>query len=114
MNSIRQLHTGQRRRKIGIDERLTPCQFCGHPISQKHHALPVSIFGENKFTLQLCANCHELYHIVQDSFLGGGGERTQKTLDALISHFGKDDIRIQKACHFISSAINIASGVKNG
>lgn len=55
-----------KRRKITKKERLSPCTVCGYGISQRHHLLEVSFWEENNATVQLCANCHELYHLMRD------------------------------------------------
>ena len=99
------------------NNRTEPCQFCRYPISQRHHALPFSIYGENLCTLQLFANCHELYHIIQKFYLNRlSKDATNKEdfdlLGAFIDEYGSDDVRIKKATHFISGAINIAQRVK--
>lgn len=52
-----------RRDKTPLAERLLPCQCCNYPLSQRHHLLEVSQYGENRARVQLCANCHEFYHI---------------------------------------------------
>lgn len=98
-----------RRRSIKRGERLTKCQFCDYPFSQRHHALPISVYGENNCTLQLCANCHELYHIVERAFLFKS-KSSAKLLESFFLSYGKDDIRYKKACHFIAAAVNIARG----
>lgn len=97
------------RRGAKLNERLTPCQFCEYPLSERHHILPVSMFGENMFTLQLCANCHELYHIVERVFLYKS-EGQFDLLDAFKTAYGKDDIRLKKAYHFIAFAVNTIGG----
>lgn len=39
------------------------CRKCGKLFwVEKHHILPKSIFGENRFTVWLCPNCHTDYH----------------------------------------------------
>jgi hypothetical protein len=53
-----------RRRKARSSERRTPCECCGFPLSQRHHLLPVACYGESEHTIQLCANCHELFHLI--------------------------------------------------
>jgi hypothetical protein len=97
------------RRETRVEERITPCQFCAYPISERHHALPVSMYGENECTLQLCANCHGLYHIVQSVFVRKS-KRAIKLLDAFRDAYGDDDIRLQKAYHFIAAGANIITG----
>lgn len=51
------------RRKPSKAERMTPCQICDYPISQRHHLFDIARYGENDDTVPLCANCHELYHL---------------------------------------------------
>jgi hypothetical protein len=53
-----------RRRKPSRQARLTPCECCGFPLSQRHHLAPFAENGETDQTMQLCANCHELYHLI--------------------------------------------------
>ena len=48
-------------------ERATPCEICNYPISQRHHLMPICEYGENEYCLNLCANCHELYHIIDNA-----------------------------------------------
>lgn len=50
------------RRHPTAEERLTPCECCGHPVSHRHHLLSVANYGDIEFTVQLCPNCHELVH----------------------------------------------------
>ena len=52
------------RRPPTITERLTACECCNYPISQRHHLLDVAHYGEHEYTKQLCANCHELFHLI--------------------------------------------------
>jgi hypothetical protein len=96
-------------RKNSTNQRIEPCQFCGYPISQRHHALPFHIFGENECVLRLCANCHELYHVIEKSYLSPTTHEN-KLLESFVCVFGTDDVRIKKAAHFIAAAINIAKG----
>ena len=58
-----------KRRQTTQKERLTPCECCKHPLSQRHHLLNVAYHGENDFTVQLCANCHELYHLIYNKYV---------------------------------------------
>ena len=59
----------KRRRPTRV-QRLTPCECCGYPVSQRHHLLEVADYGENDVTTQLCACCHELYHLFMSCFRG--------------------------------------------
>lgn len=60
----------KRRRRSTRKERLTPCAACRYPLSQRHHLLEVAHYGENSLTLRLCANCHELYHLIEAQIRG--------------------------------------------
>lgn len=56
----------KQRRRPTLKERMTPCIICLHPLSQRHHLLSFSIHGENAIgTIQLCANCHDMYHLFE-------------------------------------------------
>lgn len=56
------------RRKTKTRERRQPCRLCFYPLSQRHHLLEVAHHGENGCTVQLCANCHELFHIAHGAW----------------------------------------------
>lgn len=90
----------QRKRVTGI--RTTPCQFCEYPITQRHHALSFANFGENPFTLQLCANCHEFYHLVE-AFVEAPTTHCKNTLSAWIRVYGFEDKRFLMAIHYINA-----------
>lgn len=60
------------RRPPTLKERLTPCEVCGHPLSQRHHIPHVSEVGPHESTVQLCANCHELYHLAFNAHFRDG------------------------------------------
>jgi ribosomal protein L37E len=56
-----------RRRRSTDRERMLPCSACGYPISQRHHLWDIATHGENRVTVQLCANCHELHHLMYNA-----------------------------------------------
>ncbi|HUN09533.1 MAG TPA: hypothetical protein PLQ56_23210 [Aggregatilineales bacterium] len=56
-----------RRRRPTDAERLTPCTACGYPTSHRHHLWDIATHGENAVTVQLCANCHELHHLMYNT-----------------------------------------------
>src|SRR5260370_28987544 len=66
------------RRQSYTTERCTPCRECGYPISERHHIQRVNEHGESESTVQLCANCHELYHLVE--LAEAGSKRCQAIL----------------------------------
>jgi hypothetical protein len=105
---------GKRRRQARISERLTACECCKYPISQRHHLLEVANFGDNKYTRQLCANCHELYHILEGAIEDFKKSQTPKTrnvalLDEIGGTWGVDDERIK----FISNLLKLVEAAKN-
>ena len=83
-----------KRRKAKTHERTTPCQCCGYPISQRHHLLEFAEFGETKYTRQFCANCHELFHIIDRAITDNTNDRAMTLLDAVGNAFGVEDPRI--------------------
>lgn len=91
----------KRRRCARLPERLRNCECCNYPISQRHHLLDVALFGENQYTRQLCANCHELYHIIFRCFtmcesgLSDPKNRSAALLDKVGRAWGTDDDRIK-------------------
>jgi ribosomal protein L37E len=54
----------KQRRRPTFKERLTACSACGYPTSHRHHLWDMAGHGENRVTIQLCANCHELHHLM--------------------------------------------------
>lgn len=56
------------RKRPTLDERRISCRYCNYPISQRHHMLPVSVYGETANILNLCANCHEAFHIFAHAY----------------------------------------------
>ncbi|MDL1901138.1 hypothetical protein FBR02_10255 [Anaerolineae bacterium CFX9] len=59
----------RRRRRPTPQERSTPCAACGYPSSHRHHLWDLATHGENKVTVQLCANCHELHHLMYNALV---------------------------------------------
>lgn len=93
-----QSEPGQRRRTT-LSERLDPCSCCGYPLSQRHHGLPVAIYGESDPGTALCANCHELVHIVEQAGYARDGlivqsKRTLYLYDHFVETFGENDPRL--------------------
>lgn len=57
----------RRRRRPTFRERITSCSACGYPTSHRHHLWDIAMHGENQVTIQLCANCHELHHLMYNA-----------------------------------------------
>gem|GEM_PF-4434814 len=78
------------RRRTTLKERTTPCACCAHPISHRHHVLCFAQSGENRHTLQLCPNCHELFHLIQSAVVGKS-DYSNKVLRKYMETKGTED-----------------------
>lgn len=78
-----------KRRSPSTRERSTPCKCCGWPVSERHHLLKFSLFGENEYTVQLCASCHDLYHVFWNALV----EEDKQECDPLRDPFLRKHIR---------------------
>ncbi|MBK8025610.1 MAG: hypothetical protein IPK19_30520 [Chloroflexi bacterium] len=75
----------RRRRRPRFQERVKACSGCGYPTSQRHHLWDVATHGENKVTIQLCANCHELHHLMYNALVKGSEYSRKLVLHMLFS-----------------------------
>ena len=66
---LRKYQRSKQRRRPTLDERLTACSACGYPASHRHHLWDMAKHGENDVTVQLCANCHELHHLMYNTLV---------------------------------------------
>ena len=76
---ISEITVGKRHRKA---PRLVPCEVCGYPLSQLHHMMQQQHFGKANdiWNVQLCACCHELYHLIYN-------KQREKIPDRLVALF---------------------------
>jgi hypothetical protein len=99
-----------RRRKAQIAERLTPCACCSYPLSQRHHLVySVAQAGDHRNTLQLCANCHELAHIIDQALEDyernpRKATHARRLFQAACAALGKDDRRIRRMLELVRHA----------
>jgi hypothetical protein len=63
-------------------------------LSQRHHFFGVAFHGENQATIQLCATCHELYHIIHRVFVDENG-KAEILLDWYLDSVGINDSRFR-------------------
>lgn len=91
-----------RRKHPTIADRRKPCEWCNHPLSQRHHLLPFKTYGENHMILHLCANCHEIYHVMESWYHNSVRGIWMKI--ALESGLGEKDHRIIKAKEAVKKA----------
>ncbi len=75
----------RQRRRPRFQERVTACSACGYPMSQRHHLWDLATHGENKVTIQLCGNCHELQHLMYNALVKGSEYSRKLALHALFS-----------------------------
>ena len=59
----------KQRRRPRYEERISACFACGYPSSHRHHLWDIATHGENAVTIQLCANCHELHHLMYNTLV---------------------------------------------
>jgi ribosomal protein L37E len=84
-----------RRRRATDQERMTPCSACGYPASHRHHLWDIATHGENQVTVQLCANCHELHHLMYNTLARGSDYSRKLVLHILFSGLLRREV-IQK------------------
>lgn len=75
----------KKRRRPTITERVTPCSACGFPTSHRHHLWEIASHGENEVTIQLCANCHELQHLMYNALVRESDYSQKLVLHTLFS-----------------------------
>lgn len=66
---LRKYRRDRQRRRPSYRERTTACAACGYPASHRHHLHDLATHGENARTVQLCANCHELQHLLYNALV---------------------------------------------
>jgi ribosomal protein L37E len=66
---LQQFKRYKQRRRPTFQERSRTCAACGYPSSHRHHLYDFATHGENEATLQLCANCHELHHLLYNALV---------------------------------------------
>lgn len=59
----------KQRRRPKVQDRLVTCAACGYPSSHRHHLWDFATHGENNVTIHLCANCHELNHLMYNALV---------------------------------------------
>jgi ribosomal protein L37E len=66
---LRKYRRDRQRRRPTYRERTTACSACGYPVSHRHHLHDVATHGDTAKTVQLCANCHELQHLIYNALV---------------------------------------------
>jgi hypothetical protein len=104
-----------RRGRVGNSRRMWSCVYCSYPISQRHHMLPVSIYGDTQNTLELCANCHEAFHIFANAYediLVGKEDSRRITLMLTLRRYRqiRDQYYIERICMHVRMAYDQQHG----
>lgn len=105
-----------KRKKPTLAERMRSCFYCNYPISQRHHALPVSVYGDTTAITELCANCHEAFHIFarayEDILAHKEDTRSITLMLKLRSHWGRRDaFRVENLCMHVRQAYDRQHGI---
>lgn len=82
---LQRYRTLKQRRRPTYEERITECSACGYPTSHRHHLWDIASHGENRVTIQLCANCHELQHLMYNALVKRTEYSQKLVLHALFS-----------------------------
>lgn len=72
----------EKRKRPKLSERVSPCCVCGWKLTERHHLLDFSVYGETSQTVQLCGACHDLFHVLRSA--DDGAEFSARTLRQLI------------------------------
>ena len=83
---LRKYQRVKQRRRPTYKERVSACSACGYPASHRHHLWDVANHGENNVTIPLCANCHELHHLLYNA-LARDSEYSRKLLQHMLFSF---------------------------
>ena len=96
-----------RRRSPTMKERLTPCECCKYPLSERHHLLDFAYHGERNYTIQLCPNCHSLYHLAYQAYILKS-KKSKLILGSVILKLGLNN----PVCLFIYEKVHEAESVR--
>lgn len=96
------------RRRATLSERTTPCECCGFALSHRHHLLPVARFDEHEHTVQLCPNCHYIYHLIASA--KAGNKESQELLRPIM-HSTKTRDWYMELNHLHNKAAELESGI---
>lgn len=105
-----------RRKKSKLEDRMTPCKNCQHPLSVTVHYLDVAAHGENPYSTRLCQNCHEIFDIIIKVYEMGEDRLDTRTVQIyryLLDKIGPDDPRL-KRLNVMAEAISKARSLTKG
>jgi len=91
-----------RRRKTKLSERLKPCECCGYPVTERHHATPIATHGENIDYAYLCANCHVAAHVFERAIVdlnaNKNGTPNVSLMATIRDYWGEDSHQFRYLC----------------
>lgn len=100
----------ERREKSKLENRMTPCKNCGHPLSVTAHYLDHATYGENPYSFRLCQNCHEILDIIIKVYEMGKDRLDTGTVQIyqyLSEEIGVDDPSFKKLTAMAQAAVKI-------
>lgn len=102
------------RRQTTFEELTTPCFICNSTPTERHHLLDFSVYGKNNVTVQLCPNCHYLYHLIDKvseegvKYIGDGISKSARILQTV----NRETIEVNKVGQLIA-LFNLGIAIKN-
>jgi len=97
-------HKIMQRRRPTHEERIMPCMACGYPVSHRHHLWDIATHGENRVTLRICGNCHELYHLIYNT-LAKDSEYSRKLALHILFSLKVSPFAVQKIVGWCKAAM---------
>ena len=103
----------EKRNSNSVLTRMTPCEFCGFPLSDKHHMLGFAEHGENLHILFLCPNHHALLHLGISAIIFKK-KRATEVYEAFCNSVGKNSEIIKKIEDLVyaTAELNWEMGIK--
>lgn len=93
-----------KRRRATREERLTPCECCGFPLSHRHHLLPVCDFDENDCTAALCGSCHDMFHVIDNGSRPNANKQVVLLYGELVQRLGLNNERLMTLFRLVKEA----------
>lgn len=101
---LRKYRRDRQRRRPTYQERTTACAACGYPASHRHHVYDVATHGESERTVALCANCHELQHLMYNALVNGS-EYSRKLVNHIMYSERVDPAAVELVLEYCRATI---------
>ena len=106
---LRKYRRDRQRRRPTYRERTTACTACGYPASHRHHLHDLATHGDNAKTVQLCANCHELQHLIYNALINES-EYSRKLLNHIMYSDGVEGRTLEKLLDYARATVRYEAG----